>query len=148
MQLFRGARVGGFGSVVVGSAFRAPQICPKTVQTLSSIIILELFRWLQLQLSEVLQFPCFSCRMHLQQIIPVRNSQEFSAITVTWFNAFRIKNVMISKRMVQDLGGPLDRKSGKRRFNHGDGSNRPFLALWAVFRLGAKQPMKRKTGRT
>ena len=35
--------------------------------------------------------------MELQEIIPLRNSEEFSAITVTWFNRFRIKNVMISK---------------------------------------------------
>ena len=38
--------------------------------------------------------------MQLQERIPLRNSQEFSAIAVTWFNGFWIKNVMLSKRMV------------------------------------------------
>ena len=38
--------------------------------------------------------------MELQEIIPLGNSQAFLAITVTRFNGFRIKNVMISKRMV------------------------------------------------
>ena len=38
--------------------------------------------------------------MQLQEIIPRRNFHEFSAITVTWFNGFRTKNAMISKRMV------------------------------------------------
>ena len=38
--------------------------------------------------------------MELQEIIPLWNSQAYSAITVTWFNGFRIENVMISKRMV------------------------------------------------
>ena len=41
--------------------------------------------------------------MQLQEIIPLGDSQEFSAITVTWPNGFRIKNVMISKRMVDFL---------------------------------------------
>ena len=36
----------------------------------------------------------------LQEIIPFRNFPEILAITVTWFNGFRITNVMISKRMV------------------------------------------------
>ena len=45
--------------------------------------------------------------MQLQEIIPLRNSQEFLAITVTWFNCFRIKNVMISKRMVCQDHFPL-----------------------------------------
>ena len=42
----------------------------------------------------------FSCRLQLQETIPLRHSQEFSAVTVTWFNGFRIRNLMISKRMV------------------------------------------------
>ena len=58
----------------------------------------ELFRGLQLQLSGVfridrhrqLQFPCSSSRMQLQERIPLRNSQEFSAITIAWFNGFQI----------------------------------------------------------
>ena len=44
-----------------------------------------------------MQFPCFLRRMQLQEIISLRNSQDFSAITVPWFNCFRIRNVMISK---------------------------------------------------
>ena len=58
------------------------------------IIIFELFRRLQLQLSafqgssELITITVtvslfFSCRMELQEIIPLRNSQELSAITVT-----------------------------------------------------------------
>ena len=39
----------------------------------------------------------FSCRTQLQERIPLGNSQEFSAITVTCSNGFRIENVMISK---------------------------------------------------
>ena len=38
--------------------------------------------------------------MQLQEVLPLRDSQEFYAITVTWFNCFRIQNVMILKRMV------------------------------------------------
>ena len=38
--------------------------------------------------------------MQLQEIIPLRSSQECSAIAVTRFNGFQIKNVVISKRMV------------------------------------------------
>ena len=38
--------------------------------------------------------------MELHEITPLRNSQEFSAIAVTWFNGFRTKHVMISKAMV------------------------------------------------
>ena len=33
---------------------------------------------------------CFSCRMQLQEVTPLRNSQEFPAATVTWFNGFQI----------------------------------------------------------
>ena len=36
----------------------------------------------------------------LQEIIAPRNSREFSTNTVAWRNGFRIKNVMVSKRMV------------------------------------------------
>ena len=73
------------------------------------IIIFELFGRLQLQPSGVFRINYhysysflvfFFCRMELQETIPLRNSQEFSAITVIWFNGFRIRNVMVSKRMV------------------------------------------------
>ena len=37
-----------------------------------------------------LQFPCFSNRMQLQEITPLRDFQSFSAITLTWFNCFRL----------------------------------------------------------
>ena len=43
----------------------------------------------------------FFLQMQWQEIIPLRHSQEFSAITVTWFNGFWIRNVMISKGMVR-----------------------------------------------
>ena len=42
-----------------------------------------------------------SSRTQLQEIIPLSNFQVFSAVPVTWFNGFQIKNVMVSKRMVE-----------------------------------------------
>ena len=53
-----------------------------------------------ISITVTVSFSFFYWRMELQEIIPLRNSQAFSAITVTWFNGFRIKAVMISKRMV------------------------------------------------
>ena len=58
------------------------------------------FRGLPNQLALQLQFPCLSSRMQLQEIIPLRHSQEFSATTATRFNGFQIEHVLILKRMV------------------------------------------------
>ena len=69
---------------------------------------------LQLQLSGVFginehysySFLVFLAEMELQEIIPLGNSQEFTAITVTWLNGSQIKSAMISKRMVEILEIP------------------------------------------
>ena len=73
--------------------------------TRMQLLFFELFRGLQLQVSVVFRINShcsysslfFSSRTQFQAQGILNN---FSPITVTWLNCFRLRNVMISKRMV------------------------------------------------
>ena len=57
-------------------------------------------------ISITVTFSLFACRMELQERIPLRNSQEFSAITVTWSNGFRIENWWFRKEWYFSSASP------------------------------------------